>query len=149
MFICDDVIIERKLYSSSSSSFIISLSCSMYLCLFSLFFVPIVISTKEKKPEREREKERNVEEENTIRLLADSFARWMATRRRRGRKEASTDYSCFSLSLSLFFLKQRLYTNEPGRREYEKAPFVDLSHRTHTSIHIEKKLLDRNGLCRQ
>jgi hypothetical protein len=35
--------------------------------VFSLLFVPIVISTGEK----EKKRERNVEEENTIRLLAD------------------------------------------------------------------------------
>jgi len=62
--------------------------------------------------------------------------------KKRRKKEASTDYSYAFLSLSpSFFLKQRLYTNEPGRREYEKAPFVDLSHRTHTSIHIEKEII--------
>jgi hypothetical protein len=87
---------------------------------------------------REREKERNVEEENTIRLLADWLAIWMATRRRRGRKEASTDYSCFSLSLSLFFLKQRLYTNEPGRREHEKARLL-ISRIEHIHVYILRR----------
>jgi hypothetical protein len=61
--------------------------------VFFLFFVPIVISTGEKEKNRGMLRRR-------IQLdcwLTD----WLATRRREGRKEASTDYSCFSLSLSL------------------------------------------------
>jgi hypothetical protein len=65
--------------------------------MFFLLFVPIVISTGEK------EKKRGMLRRNTIRLLADWLAIWMATRRSRGRKEASTDYSYFFSSLSHFF----------------------------------------------
>jgi intein/homing endonuclease len=54
--------------------------------VLSLLFVPIVISTGEKE-----KNERNVEEENTIRLLADWLAGYMDGDPEKRRKKRSVD----------------------------------------------------------
>jgi hypothetical protein len=82
--------------------------------------------------EREREKEWNVEEENTIGLLA-GYMNGDPARRRKKRSIACL-FMLFSLST---FFETTLILEQAGQtREHEKAPFVDLSHRTYIHIYI-------------